>query len=96
MSFSRRRFLQTAGAAALATRSGWARAAFVPASDRITIGVIGWGMMGPANTKAFLSKSDCQVVAACDLDKKHLQTALDTINGNTAIRTARPTTTIAR
>ena len=27
------------------------------ASERITIGVIGWGMMGPANTKAFLEQS---------------------------------------
>ena len=77
--FSRRRFLQTAGAAAVFSRSGWARAA---ASDRITIGVIGWGMMGPANTKAFLSMNDCQVVAACDLDKNHLRAALDTINGH--------------
>ena len=39
-------------------------------------------MMGPANTKAFLTMNDCQVVAACDLDKAHLQTALDTINGH--------------
>jgi predicted dehydrogenase len=77
--FSRRRFLQTAGAAAAVARGGWARAA---ASDRITIGVIGWGMMGPANTKAFLTQPDCQVVAACDLDKGHLQAALDTINGH--------------
>ena len=80
--FSRRRFLQTAGAAAVISRSGWARAGYFPASDRITIGVVGWGMMGPANTKAFLAQPDCQVVAACDLDKGHLQTALDTINGH--------------
>jgi hypothetical protein len=26
--------------------------------------------------------NDCQVVAACDLDKNHLQAALDTINGH--------------
>ena len=44
------------------------------------MGVVGWGMMGPGNTKSFLSESDCQVVAACDLDKDHLQKALDTIN----------------
>src|ERR1019366_7029429 len=56
------------------------------ASNRITIGVIGWGMMGPANTKAFLEQADCQVVAACDIHKAHLQTAVDTVNkkyGNT-------------
>src|ERR1700689_1189744 len=77
---SRRRFLQTASAAAVLARSGWARG--LAPSDRITIGVIGWGMMGPANTKAFLTMNDCQVVAACDLDKNHLQAALDTINGH--------------
>ena len=37
-------------------------------SERITMGVVGWGSMGPGNTKAFLSQRDCQVVAACDLD----------------------------
>ena len=42
-------------------------------SDKITIGVIGWGMMGPANTKAFLTTDDCQVVAACELDGKNMQ-----------------------
>jgi predicted dehydrogenase len=42
--------------------------------------VIGWGMQGPGDTKSFLAQEDCQVVAACDLDKKHLQKAVDTIN----------------
>jgi predicted dehydrogenase len=75
---TRRNFMQTAGAAALLTRTGWAGRA--PASDRITMGVIGWGMMGPANTKAFLGQADCQVVAACDIDKLALQAAVDTVN----------------
>ena len=44
------------------------------------MGVIGWGMQGPSNTKSFLVEEDCQVVAACDLDKNHLQGAVDTIN----------------
>ena len=44
------------------------------------MGVIGWGMMGPANTNVFLKQPDCQVVAACDLDKIALQTAVDTVN----------------
>ena len=55
-------------------------------SNRITMGVVGWGMQGPGNTGAFMNEADCQVVAACDLDKNHLQTALDVINkkyGNT-------------
>jgi len=46
------------------------------------MGVVGWGSMGPGNTKAFLSQRDCQVVAACDLDKDHLEQALTNINGH--------------
>jgi predicted dehydrogenase len=38
-------------------------------------------MQGPGNTNELLNLKDVQVVAACDLDKHHLQTALDTING---------------
>jgi len=51
-------------------------------SERINIGVVGWGMMGPGNTDAFLNLPECQVVAACDIDKNHLQQALNKINGH--------------
>ena len=77
---NRRTFLMGAGAAMLVPGSAWAHTGRVSASNRITIGVIGWGMMGPANTKAFLLQDDCQVVAACDLHSGHLQSAVDTIN----------------
>jgi predicted dehydrogenase len=77
--FTRRGFLKAAGAAAILPRSVWA-VGRPSASDRITIGVIGWGMMGPANTKSFLTMADCQVVAACDLHTGHLQAAVDTVN----------------
>jgi predicted dehydrogenase len=82
---TRRNFMQSAGAAALLSRETLARAAGAragrtPASDRITMGVIGWGMMGPSNTKAFLQQADCQAVAACDIDKRALQAAVDTVN----------------
>jgi predicted dehydrogenase len=77
---TRRTFIQTAAAAAALSASPFARARRVPAHERITIGVIGWGMMGPANTKAFLGFDDCQVVAACDIEKNHLQAAVDTVN----------------
>lgn len=80
-SVTRRVFLQSAAAATVAAASPFARSARASASNRITVGVIGWGMMGPANTKAFLAQPDCQVVAACDLDGRRLQMALDTING---------------
>lgn len=50
-------------------------------SNRITMGVVGWGMMGPSNTSKFLQETDCQIVAACDIDKNHLNQALERING---------------
>ncbi len=78
---SRRHFLATTAAAI-------ALPAFVPSSvfgqnapsKRINLGVIGWGMQGPGNTKSFLALEDCHVVAACDLDTKHLASAVNTIN----------------
>jgi predicted dehydrogenase len=84
-SFNRRDFLKVAGAAAIMPASAWGMGR-PSASNRITLGVIGWGMMGPANTKAFLALDDCQVVAACDIHTGHLQAAVDTVNakyGNT-------------
>ena len=81
ISFSRRRFITTTAAAiALPT--------IVPSSifgqnrpsNRIAVGVIGWGMQGPDNTRNFLAEENCRVVAACDLDKNHLASAVDTIN----------------
>lgn len=44
------------------------------------MGVVGWGMQGPANTRGFMALPDCQVVAACDLDKNHLQEAVNAVN----------------
>ena len=51
-------------------------------SNKINLGVVGWGMQGPSNTKSFLVEDDCRVIAACDLDKKNLQSAVDTINNH--------------
>lgn len=82
---SRRRFLAVTGATVAAPMvvpasvlGGDSQAA---PSNRIVMGVVGWGMMGPGNTDAFLNQKDCQVVAACDLDQKHLEQALNTVNG---------------
>ena len=38
------------------------------------------GWQGPGNTEAFLTLSDCQVVAACDIDANHLQAAIKKVN----------------
>jgi len=80
-SWNRRQFLKTA-AAALALPTIVPSSVFgqnAP-SNRITLGVVGWGMQGPGNTGSFLALEDCQVVAACDLDKKHLKSAVSAIN----------------
>src|SRR5436190_23827255 len=81
---TRRRFLASAAAAIAAPT-------FIPASalgrdgrpapsERIVVGIVGWGMMGPGNTTGLMAEKDCQVVAACDLDTRPLQKAVDTIN----------------
>ena len=78
---SRRRFLGVTGAAlavpAIVPSTVFGQAA---PSNRITMGVVGWGMQGPGNTSNFLNQPDCQVVAACDLDKNNLKSAVDRIN----------------
>jgi len=83
---SRRRFLAlTSAAVAVPTfipASALGRGGAVAPSNRITMGVVGWGMQGPSNTRAFLGNADCQVVASCNIDKNHLQASLDTINGH--------------
>src|SRR3974390_2583149 len=82
---SRRHFLAATALAVAAPTiipsSALGRAGQVSPSGRVTAGVVGWGMQGPGNTNELLNLKDAQVVAACDLDKQHLQSALDTING---------------
>src|SRR5690242_19571375 len=81
---NRRQFLTVTGFALAAPtiipESALGRDEKAAASERVTPGVVGWGMQGPGNTHAFLGLNDCHVVAACDLDKKHLQSAVDSIN----------------
>src|SRR6266545_1825673 len=83
---TRRHFIALTGMAAAAPTiipaSALGRGGATAPSNRITMGVVGWGMQGPGNTQAFMSHADCQVVAACNIDKNHLQRALDTINGH--------------
>jgi hypothetical protein len=85
---SRRRFLAVTGAAGAAV----AIPTFIPAtalgrggrsapSERITVGIVGWGMIAPDNTRGLMALNDCQVVASCNIDKKHLKKSVDVING---------------
>jgi predicted dehydrogenase len=81
---SRRRFLtRTAGALALPAvvpASVFGAEGQIAPSNRITLGVVGWGMQGPGNTGAFLNEKDCQVVAACDVHKGRLAAAVGAVN----------------
>ena len=83
---SRRRFLATTSAAIIAPTLIPASALGAdgrPApSERIVMGTIGWGMQGPGNTGGLLGQKDCQVVAACDLDTRHLEAAVNTVNNH--------------
>jgi predicted dehydrogenase len=58
----------------------------VAPSNRITIGCIGLGGMGSGNMSGFLDNANAQVVAVCDVDSAHRQSACDNVNkkyGNT-------------
>jgi predicted dehydrogenase len=78
---TRRRFLMLTGSAlALPTLvPSNAFGARAP-SHRIALGVVGCGNMGTSNTQAFLKQKDCQVVAACDVDKEHLAKTVGLVN----------------
>jgi predicted dehydrogenase len=82
---NRRAFLKTAGAAA-AFAAGCARSRIIPPSalgvgdhvapsGRIVMGAIGVGGMGTGNLHSFLDKREVQVVAVCDVDKRHRDNA---------------------
>src|ERR1041384_1601158 len=84
-SINRRNFLKTAGAAmvlpAILPSSALGRDGKAP-SGKINMAVVGWGNQGPGDARSFLGEEDCRMVAACDIDKTHLQRATDTINGH--------------
>jgi predicted dehydrogenase len=83
---NRRQFLGLTGAAlafpTLISSSALARAGQPAPSKRITLGIVGCGVMGTGNTNSFLALKDCQVVAACDVDRKHLETLVHKVNGH--------------
>jgi len=83
MVVTRRQFLKSSAVIA-GTAIAWpTRLGLVPSSvfganapsNRITMGCIGMGGQGTGNMKGFRGKSDCEVVAVCDADAKHLEQA---------------------
>ncbi|MBR5728592.1 MAG: gfo/Idh/MocA family oxidoreductase, partial [Prevotella sp.] len=75
----RREFLKTMGAASLFTivpSRVLGGPKHVAPSDQLTKGIIGVGGIGRSSYH-FTNDERCRLVAVCDVDKKHLQSALD-------------------
>ncbi|MBI2424010.1 MAG: Gfo/Idh/MocA family oxidoreductase [Candidatus Hydrogenedentes bacterium] len=54
-------------------------------SERVTMGVLGYGWQGGGNTESFLKLGDVQILAVCDVDQEHLaqgKAFVDGANGN--------------
>ena len=65
----------------IVSSSALGKAGTVSPSERITMGCIGVGWQGGSNMNSFLREKDCQIVAICDVDKNHLQGAVNRVNG---------------
>ena len=84
MSESRRSFLKKSGAAVAAftilPRNVFGKMGgdnnYVAPSDQITKGIIGTGGIGRSSYH-FTSDERCRLISVCDVDKNHLQKALD-------------------
>jgi predicted dehydrogenase len=85
---SRRQFLTAAAGTAagvvgfpyIISSSALGKTGNVAPSERITMGCIGVGWQGGSNMGQFLGLKDCRVVAICDVDKKTLQGAVNSVN----------------
>jgi predicted dehydrogenase len=95
---NRRGFLRTAAGTAAAAigfpylipSSALGRAGTVAPGNRIVMGAIGVGSMGTGDMKGFLRRDGVQMVAVCDVDKKHRGRAkriVDDKYGNSDCRT---------
>jgi predicted dehydrogenase len=60
----------------------FARQGQVAPSDRITLGCIGVGGMGTGNLRGFLEAGNVQVLAVCDVDRKHRDSAKRMVDKN--------------
>jgi len=85
---SRRQFLREAAGVSLAAvgfpyvvaSSALGKAGSVAPSNRIVMGCIGVGGQGTGNMRAFLGKSEAQVVAVCDVVESRRQKAKDIVD----------------
>ncbi|MHC4646186.1 MAG: Gfo/Idh/MocA family protein [Planctomycetota bacterium] len=85
---SRRQFLRRASGLAVgvigfpyvAPSSALGKAGSIAPSNRIVMGAIGVGSMGRGDLKDFVRRDAVQVVAVCDVDKKHRDTAKEMVD----------------
>jgi predicted dehydrogenase len=77
MSIKRRSFMGGSVAAAAAAFATGARAAAVPASDRVRIGLIGCGGISNSDSDAFLAHPQSEIVGVCDVDDARIAKTLD-------------------
>src|SRR5688572_24427297 len=75
---SRRSFLSKSSAGVLALGSG-TRAGSSSANDRVAVGVIGVRGMGLGHVKRLLERQDASVAALCDVDRKMVERAGETV-----------------
>ena len=68
----RRRFLQSAGAAAAV---GMATPALAQSNSKIVVGLIGAGGMGSAHLRSLSARDDVEVARVCDVDQQRLAKA---------------------
>ena len=87
---SRRNFLRRVAGTAVGVTgfsyiipsSALGKAGNIAPGNRITMGCIGVGWQGGSNMNSFLREKDCQIVAVCDVDKNHLSSAANGVNGH--------------
>lgn len=76
----RRQFIKQSGLTALGFAFLPAVARTVAPSDRLRMAIVGLGGMGTQHLKWFAALPGVEVVALCDVDKDHLDTALKTLS----------------
>lgn len=79
--FSRRGFIQTAAlASSTLLLPRYLRGQSSPPSRRLTLALIGNGLICGAHTGALLGRDDCQIVAVCDVDLRKARALRDRVD----------------
>src|SRR5687768_14376534 len=78
---NRRTFIRQGGTAALGLLFFPRFSRLVAPSDRVRVAHIGLGGMGTAHMKWFAALPEAEIVALCDVDSAHLDTAMATLKG---------------